>query len=68
MSDDPFTDMAIEKHPTVEALENLFKWIEEDYGPHTIACVVADMMMCVRAFPEKSIDDIIDEIALDWSK
>ncbi len=57
-----------ERAPEALALEGLLKWTREDYGEGFESLVIMDLMTLARAHLEVSLLDIIEIVALDWSK
>ena len=58
----------VQPDPIQIALDSLFAWIREDYGDNFEGLVTHDLLRLARAVPDMEIEDVIQNIALDWSK
>lgn len=56
------------RNPLCIALDNLLKFTREDFGEGFEAALILDLMLAAQAQPTKAFEDIIDGVALDWSK
>lgn len=58
----------IKPDPLSASLATLVGWIRDDYGDPLIGSLIADLMRMTRAVPDLTLEEVVANVALDWSK